>query len=131
MKLFNRMTMVFGVFILVVVLAVMVVERTQSLHTEDAVQIATEAYIYGYPLITFDMARRQQTNVAAADAEHAPMGQLIKMRSYPAVDNHCCAALNADTLYTLVWLDVSSEPWAFSIPNMGERYYIMPMPDDK
>ena len=93
----------------------------------EAVRIATEAYIYGYPLVTFDMARRQQTNVAAPDAEHAPMGQVIKMRSYPAVDNHCCAAPNADTLYTEVWLDVSREPWIFSIPDMGNRYYIMPM----
>jgi hypothetical protein len=60
-----------------------------------------DAYIYGYPLVTFDMARKQQTNVAVPDGEHAPMGQLIKMRSYPAVDNHCCAAPNADTLYTI------------------------------
>ena len=51
-----------------------------------AVEIATEAYIYGYPLVTFDTARKQQTNVAVPDAEHAPMGQMIRMRSYPAVD---------------------------------------------
>ena len=45
----------------------------------------------------------------------------------PAVDNHTAAAPNADTLYTMVWLDVSREPWVFSIPDMGDRYYIMPM----
>jgi hypothetical protein len=95
----------------------------------EAVSIATDAYIYGYPLVTFDMVRRQQTNVATPDAEHAPMGQIIKMRSYPAVDNHCCAAPNADTLYTEVWLDVSREPWVFSIPDMDDRYYMMPMLD--
>jgi hypothetical protein len=95
----------------------------------EAISIAVDAYIYGYPLVTFDMVRRQQTNVATPDAEHAPMGQVIKMRTYPAVDNHCCAAPNADTLYTEVWLDVSEEPWVFSIPEMGDRYYIMPMLD--
>ena len=73
------------------------------------------------------MARKQQTNVAVPDAEHAPMGQMIRMRSYPAVDNHCCAAPNADTLYTITWLDVSQEPAVFSIPDMGNRYYMMPM----
>ena len=92
-------------------------------------KIAIDAYIYGYPLVTFDMVRQQQTNVAAPDAEHAPMGQMIKMRSYPAVDNHCCAAPNADTLYTMAWLDVSNEPWVLSIPDMGNRYYIIPMLD--
>jgi hypothetical protein len=100
-----------------------------SLRPEEAMKIAVDAYIFGYPLVTFDMMREQETNVAAPDAEHAPMGQLIKMRTYPAVDNHCCAAPNADTLYTMVWLDVSNEPWVLSIPDMGNRYYIVPMLD--
>lgn len=99
------------------------------LFVKEPVSIAIDAYIYGYPLVTFDMARKQQTNVATPDAEHAPMGQVIKMRTYPAVDNHCCAAPNADTLYTLVWLDVSEEPWVLGIPDMGDRYYIVPMLD--
>lgn len=104
-------------------------DEAPSLGVVEAVSIATEAYIYGYPLVTFDMVRRQQTNVATPDPEHAPMGQMIKMRTYPAVDNHCCAAPNADTLYTEVWLDVAKEPWILSIPDMGERYYIVPMLD--
>jgi hypothetical protein len=105
------------------------INEVSSLGAVEAVSIAVDAYIYGYPLVTFDMMRKQQTNVATPDAEHAPMGQVIKMRTYPAVDNHCCAAPNADTLYTEVWLDVSKEPWVFSIPDMGDRYYIMPMLD--
>lgn len=104
-------------------------DETPSLGVVEAVSLATDAYIYGYPLVTFDMVRKQQTNVVTPDSEHAPMGQLIRMRAYPAVDNHCCAAPNADTLYTEVWLDVSEEPWVFSIPDMGDRYYIMPMLD--
>ena len=104
-------------------------DEVPSVGAVEAVRIAVDAYIYGYPLVTFDMVRRQQTNVARPDAEHAPMGRIIKMRTYPAVDNHCCAAPNADTLYTEAWLDVSNEPWVFSIPDMGDRYYIMPMLD--
>jgi hypothetical protein len=90
-------------------------------------KIVREAYIYGYPLVTMDMTHRQETNVRVPDDAHAPTGQLIKLRTYPAVDNHTAAAPNADTLYTMVWLDVSSEPWMFSIPDMGDRFYIMPM----
>ena len=103
--------------------------NTPRLLPVEAMKIAVDAYIYGYPLVTFDMVRQQQTNVAMADPEHAPMGQMIKMRSYPAVENHCCAAPNADTLYTMVWLDVSREPWVLSIPDMGNRYYIVPIVD--
>jgi hypothetical protein len=104
-------------------------EETPWLGAVEAIRIATEAYIYGYPLVTFDTVRQQQTNVAAPDADHAPVGQMIKMRTYPAVDNHCCAAPNADTLYTEAWLDVSKEPWILGIPDMGARYYIVPILD--
>ena len=69
------------------------------------------------------MPRKQQTNVAVPDAEHAPMGQMIRMRSYPAVDNHCCAAPNADMLYTIIWLAVSQESQVFSIPDMARRAF--------
>ncbi len=86
-----------------------------------------DAYIYGYPLVTMDMTRRQFTNVAAPDAAHAPMGQILKFRTYPAVDNHAVTAPNADTLYTKAWLDVSKEPWILSVPDMGDRYYLLPM----
>jgi hypothetical protein len=104
-------------------------KETKTPGLEEAVGTAIDAYLYGYPLITFDVARQQQTNVAVPDAEHAPMGQMIRMRTYPAVDNHCCAAPNADTLYTEAWLDVSKEPSVLSIPDMGNRYYIIPMLD--
>ncbi len=72
---------------------------------EDAVKTAVDAYVYGYPLVTMDMTRKQFTNVATADAAHAPMGQILKLRTYPAVDNHAVTAPNADTLYTMAWLD--------------------------
>ena len=93
----------------------------------EAVSTATDAYVYGYPLITMDMTRRRLTNVTAPDASHAPMGQLLRLRTYPPVDNHAVTAPNADTLYTMAWLDLSKEPWIFGIPDMGDRYFLMPM----
>src|SRR5271170_6064793 len=92
---------------------------------EEAVSSATEAYIYGYPLVTMDMTRKQFSNVSVPDAAHAPMGQILMLRTYPAVDNHAVTAPNADTLYTLIWLDVSKEPWVLSVPDMGDRYYLL------
>src|SRR5579871_81736 len=51
---------------------------------EDLLEIATQAYIYGYPLVTMDMTRRALTNVAEPGAGRAPMGQFARLRSYPA-----------------------------------------------
>ena len=36
--------------------------------------LATDAYIYGYPLVTMEMTRRVFTNVARPEGTHAPMG---------------------------------------------------------
>src|ERR1035438_1499931 len=49
-------------------------------------KVVRQAYTYGYPLVTMELTRRQETNVREPDDSHAPMGQLIKLRSYPAVD---------------------------------------------
>jgi hypothetical protein len=57
------------------------------------------------------------------------MGQFARLRNYPAVDDHSVTAPNADTLYTLTWLDVSKEPWVLSIPDMKDRYFLFPMLD--
>src|ERR1044071_6522065 len=91
--------------------------------------LATDAYIYGYPLVTMEMTRRVMTNVAAPEGTRAPMGQLVKMREYPDASYRDVTAPNADTLYTTSWIDVGKEPWVLSIPDMKDRYYLMPLLD--
>lgn len=90
---------------------------------------ATNAYIYGYPLVTMELTRRALTNVAEATGAKAPMGQLIKMRHYPDASFRDVTAPNADTLYTTAFFDVGKEPWVLSIPDMQDRYFLMPMLD--
>ena len=91
--------------------------------------LATDAYIYGYPLVTMEMTRRALTNVAAPEGTKAPMGQFIKMREYPNSSFRDVTAPNADTLYTTSFFDVGKEPWVLSIPDMKDRYFLMPMLD--
>jgi hypothetical protein len=91
--------------------------------------LATDAYVYGYPLVTMEMTRRIMTNVAAPETTRAPMGQFMKMRRYPDASFRDVTAPNADTLYTTAWIDVGKEPWVFSIPDMKGRYFLFPMLD--
>jgi len=118
-----------GLAAMVIVAALVASVETRADDGTAWAKDAVEAYLYGYPLVTFDMVRTQNTNVAESGAENAPMGQLIKMRTYPAVDNHCCAAPNADTLYTMAWFNLSKEPWLVSAPDMGDHYYMLPFLD--
>lgn len=91
--------------------------------------IATDAYIYGYPLVTMEMTRRIMTNMATPEGNRAPMGQFAKAREYPNASFRDVTAPNADTLYTTAWIDVGKEPWVLSIPDMKGRYFLLPMLD--
>ena len=91
--------------------------------------LATDAYIYGYPLVTMEMTRRVMTNVAAVQGTRGPMGQIIKLRQYPDATFRDVTAPNADTLYTTSFLDVGTEPWVLSVPDMKDRYFLLPMLD--
>ena len=91
--------------------------------------LATDAYVYGYPLVTMEMTRRIMTNVAAPAGTRAPMGQFARIRDYPNAAFRDVTAPNADTLYTTAWADVGQEPWVLSLPDMRGRYYLFPMLD--
>ncbi|MBC6982177.1 DUF1254 domain-containing protein [Caulobacter sp. 17J80-11] len=90
---------------------------------------ATDAYVYGYPLVTMDTTRRVMTNVAAAETSRAPAGQFANMRTYPDASFRDVTAPNADTLYSSAWLDVGREPVILQIPDEHGRYFLMPMLD--
>jgi hypothetical protein len=95
----------------------------------EAREIAIDAYMYAYPLVTMEITRRVSTNVEKPEGSKAPMGQFARLRNYPAVDDHTVVAPNADTLYTVAWLDVSKEPWIVSVPDMKDRFFLFPMLD--
>lgn len=96
---------------------------------KEALELGTEAYIYGYPLVTMEVTRRVMTNVDKPEGTRAPMGTLVRMREYPNAQFRDVTAPNADTLYTTGWFDVGKEPWIVSMPDMNDRYFLMPMLD--
>ena len=97
--------------------------------TKEAQETGIDAYVYAYPLVTMELTRRVLTNVVQPEGPNSPMGQFARLRTYPPVDNHTVTAPNADTLYTIVWLDVSKEPWVLRLPDMKGRYFLLPMLD--
>ncbi|PWS34952.1 hypothetical protein DFH01_21680 [Falsiroseomonas bella] len=90
---------------------------------------ASEAYIFGYPLVTMEMTRRVITNVAEPAGTRGPMGHIIKLRQYPDASFRDVTAPNADTLYTTSFFDVGREPMVLSLPDMKGRYALFPMLD--
>lgn len=104
-------------------------QAANKLSAHEAQQIAEDAYIYGYSLVTMEMTRRVMTNVREPEATRAPMGNLLRVRAYPTAEYKDVTAPNADTLYTTAWVDVGHEPWVLSLPEANDRYYLFPMLD--
>ncbi|TFW56028.1 DUF1254 domain-containing protein [Bradyrhizobium sp. MOS001] len=102
--------------------------NAQAVTPEEARQIAEGAYIYGYSLITTDVTRVQMSNVPKVEGLTAPTGQFINVPRYPPADYRGVSAPNADTLYSLGWLDLT-EPQVFSHPDMGSRFYLFELTD--
>lgn len=92
-------------------------------------KLAQGAYVYAYPLVTMEYTRRALTNTATPEGNRAPMGQFARLREYPNAQFRAVTAPNADTLYTTAWFDVSTEPWIISVPDMADRYFLLPMLD--
>jgi hypothetical protein len=104
-------------------------QAAASISTDEATAIATDAYIFGYQLVTMEYTRRGITNHTEPTGLGAPMGQLARLREYPDAAFRLVTAPNADTLYVSGWIDVSKEPYVLGMPDAQGRYYLFPMLD--
>ena len=121
--------LVVGMFVVMALLTITPPSHAQVVTPDEAKAIAMDAYIYGYSLVTMEMTRRVSTNVTKPEGTKGPMGQLVRLREYPTAAFKDVTAPNADTLYTIVWIEVGKEPWVLSLPNAHGRYYLFPMLD--
>lgn len=98
---------------------------------QEAYEIGVETYTYTYPLVTMDITRRQMTNVERLGVlpTRMPMNTLLQMRSYVAGENKDVVRPNFDTLYSIVWFDLTREPMILSVPGSQGRYYVLGMLD--
>ncbi len=104
-------------------------QAADPLSEKEATEIGIEAYIYGYPLVTMEYTRRVMTNSGIPKDHHAPMGMFYNAKTYPDASFRDVTAPNADTLYSSAWLDLTREPYVLSLPDEGDRYFLIPMLD--
>ena len=96
----------------------------------EARQIAAEAYLYLYPLVTMDLTRRVTTNLPPGQVQgFGPANAFSHMTAYPDASFRAVVRPNFDTLYSSGWLDLAQGPVILSVPDMKGRYYLMPMLD--
>jgi len=92
----------------------------QPLSAPEAEAIATLGYIYGYPLVLMDRTRSLSTT---------PFNRFAHAAAFPDHQFTDVVSPNVDTLYSQAWLELSKEPIVLGLPEMGRRYYTMPLLD--
>ena len=104
--------------------------ETPAVSEQEAHAIGVDAYLYFYPLITMDLTRKQSTNVEPGkEFGKGPMNAFTSVPEYPPANYKGVVRVNFDTLYSIAWLDLASEPMIVSAPDTGDRYYLLPMLD--
>ena len=84
---------------------------------EQAFKVGVEAYVYGYPLVLMDVSKRVMTNVPSPQDKAAPVNQFAHVASFPDPSFKNVVSPNADTLYSIAWLDLAKEPIVLHVPD--------------
>jgi hypothetical protein len=102
-----------------------------KLTEDEAAKVAADAYLFGYPILLMDVTRQVGVATPRVDEKlhKAPINQLENMRAFPDALFTDVVSPNADTLYSIAWLDLSKGPVVLSVPELGKRYYLMEMLD--
>ncbi len=101
-----------------------------TLSAAEAASIASDGYLYFYPLVTMDVTRKQLSNHApGVGVLGGPMNLFANIEAFPPADFKAVVRPNFDTLYSSAWLDLTAGPLVVSAPDTGGRYYLLPMLD--
>lgn len=96
--------------------------------TAEVREIAASAYTFAYPLVLVDVTRRtdleRRAQAGAPGANHFAHAQ-----AFPDDRSRIVIRPNADTLYSIAWLDLSHEPILLHVPDTHGRYYVMQLLD--
>jgi hypothetical protein len=88
--------------------------------------MAAEAFMFGYPLVLTDVTRAV-TMAMPQRGGRVSANEFVHLREFPDASFCGVVSPNADTLYSVAWLDLTAEPVVLDVPASGGRYYLLPM----
>lgn len=93
-------------------------EKTQpdTLDTETVWETVSEAYIYAFPLVLTDATKTLSTNTDGTMTGRAPLNQFNHAKKLADASFRTVVTPNVDTIYSQAWLDISTEPMVYVLP---------------
>src|SRR5215813_3022056 len=104
-------------------------QADQKLTADEARTLARDAWVFGMPLVYVEKQIDALTHVTKPEGHFAPINQFAHYREFPDASNRTVVGINVDTLYSLAQLDLSNGPIVLSVPDMGNRYWLMQLVD--
>lgn len=96
----------------------------------EARALGRQAYLYGFPLLSFLRVQATQTSVRCPAANgDAPTNSFSTADRLARPSDRTVVAPNVDTLYSLAHLDLGRGPVVLSHPAMGHRYFAFELLD--
>jgi hypothetical protein len=89
---------------------------------EPMKRLATNVYVYAFPLVVMDVTSQVQT-------AKVPANTFQHKRTLPDAATTDLADANPDVLSSQAWLDLAGGPVVLSLPDTHGRYYAVPMLD--
>ena len=122
-KMFSCLALLPAAFMLALSIAIPL--QAESVSKDEAKEIATDAYLYAYPMLYNYKTLFQQ---AVDPSFPGYVGGFNRFRHYsrgftPA-DKDIVTPSN-DTPYSWAWLDLRTEPMVVSVPASPDRYYVL------
>lgn len=101
----------------------------KSMQQKDSVlTIADAAFTYGLPLVLLDITKSQLLRGTSTDTA-VSFNKFIHVREFLNNSDTTVVRPNADTYYSIAWLDLTGGPVLMHLPRTDSTYYMMPMLD--
>ncbi len=100
-----------------------------TITVEEAKALAKDAYLFGMPLVFFEKQFDYNSYATKVEKTKAPVNQFIHYRAFVDATDRSVVGFNVDNLYSLANLDLTTEPIILSIPEMGNRFWLMQIID--
>lgn len=94
--------------------------------SNDPKDIATFAYIWGYPLVTAELTKSYMTNPNVPQGVgYGPANQFNSARDLITASFKEVVRPNNDTLYHIAWLNLNAGPLVLKLPDIADRYFVL------
>lgn len=104
-------------------------KKKDKLALDELTRLSESAWIFGLPLVLVEKQFDYNSYVTNPTEGKAPVNQFGHIRRFVDASNHSVVGFNADHLYSFASIDLSEGPLVLSIPEMGDRYWLMQLID--